>query len=244
MQTFLSELRIVETWPHCKDLGAAYLAVCNRVLAFGLEHSVSIWHSPLLPSLRHCGALHKVQAAICAVYQAQDSETPVQSMRDVLLGKYIGDEALSAALEIIPTVFRVPSVSHSVCADLSRLYIHSCLQKRSPEVQSIALRNFSEILDHYIIDLDKKPQLLGCDELEELWTTLVWNPANPTLSDAVLRISGCIVAMRTLYGRKYAGPNAEESRASVRAWGLMVADAVLDDKVRNPPFLFLYFVRP
>lgn len=207
------------------EIGAVYLDIVNLVLAFGLEHSIPVKLTVNTPSFRSSGALLQIQAARLTVYQAYQSQNPLQVLKESLFEQHASSDAVVAALELIPQLWKLSSTSTDMMIGLAEIYTHLCLQTIQSEVHVFSLHNLAGILDILNANLEER-QLLP--DLLQLWTSLPWSPINPSLSDAILRVSGCIMASMTL--QKSLPPSG------LKRWGAMVADAGLDDKVSSSPF--------
>lgn len=171
-------------------------------------------------------ALLKIQQATYEIYAAFGHQDPINQLRGTLLGGSIGVNTMVAMLELLPKLWMLSSTTDSVLAELCALYVDFCLQISSDEAQAVALENLADVLDHL---LNKGNfDLLQVLPLQQLWATLSSRTMGPSLSEAVLRISGCIVVILRHFD--------EISADGIRTWGLMMADAGLDDKVSSSVF--------
>lgn len=171
------------------------------------------------------GALLQIEISRLEAHKALQSESPVRGLKDRLLERSTSSAAIVAALELIPARQKASSTSNDELIRLAELYTRLCLERAESEVHVLALHNLAEILDH-LNAKSVEHQLFP--ELLQLWTALPWNPISPSLSDAILRVSGCIIASMVV--KENLPPSGLQS------WGEMVADAGLDDKVCFAPF--------
>lgn len=221
LQRYLGEIPITAKYPHCTNLSAVYLEVYNRTLSFGVEHSIQIEMLEDQPSFRSSGALLEIQASRFAVYQAYHGGlSPESALEANLLPPSVDSEATVAALELIPMLWKVSSTPTNVLIGLMMSYDRLCVAQTPSNLQVVALRNLADIMDHLLAN---EIGFLRETNVVKLWTLLPWGPINPSLSDAILRVSGCIMAAQQ---REDGVPPA-----GLRNWGLMVADAGFDDKV-------------
>jgi hypothetical protein len=226
LQAFLNGRHMAEDYRHCTDIGAVYLDIANLILALGLEHSILVELEIEAPSRStSSGALLQIQTSRLEVYQAFHSESPLKDLKSSLLDQYASADAVVAALELIPTLWELSTTSTDILIGLAELYTTLCLERSHSEVHAFALQNLADMLD-FLNAKSVEHQLLP--GLLRLWTALPWGPINPSLSDAILRVSGCVMATMILHGTI--------PPSGLHNWGAMVADAGLDDKVCSPPF--------
>lgn len=228
LQSFLKEANILNSYPHCADIGAVYLQIFNQTLAYSIEYSrmrtVLTTYRPLFTS---SSALLRIQELRLAVYSAYCSGKTLEALEADVFKSNAGSEAVVAALELIPTIWKISFTRIDVLVELAKLYAVLCLEKSSTDVQTIALNNLADILDHiHATAVDS----ISLSELLELWRALPWSPISPSLSDALLRVSGCMMA--AIQRKEGASP------PGLLNWGQMVADAGSDDKVRIPFLLY------
>ena len=168
-------------------------------------------------------ALLKIQKTITGIISASEADKPLAQLKDLLLAPGIGGDTLAAALEALPRVWAASSASDNVLEGLCQLYVDICLVTGFTEAQVVALQNLADFFDKLL--MENKFDLVSPNALAELWTGLPLRPMNPALSNAIIRVSGGLLAML----RHRGGVPTED----ITAWGLMIADAGLDDKVNN-----------
>lgn len=218
----LKETNIAQRYAYCHDVLAASLEVVNQISAFGTFHSISLEQIEIPIPPVYGSALLKIQVAIYQVHAAYRSGSPIESLRKIFLGGNMGADTMAAALELLPKLWKIPSTPDDVLSALASFYLDICLKTDKTEAQAIALQGLADILDHLLAR--KNYDALKVLSLTALWSALPFRPVNPSLSNAILRVSGCIAAV--LLHSKRILP------AGLRGWGSMMADAGLDDKVR------------
>lgn len=171
-----------------------------------------------------CGsALLKIQVAIYRTFAAYESSTPVQALRDIYLTGGLGSDTMSTALELLPKLWPASSTPDAVVSELCNFYIDLCIGITMTEPKVVGLESLADMLDQGLAR--KKFDIVHQSRLAALWAAMPLGPVSPSLSYAILKISGCVTAILLHHGLIPAG--------GLKAWGLMLADAGLDDKVRS-----------
>lgn len=135
-------------------------------------------------------------------------------------------------LESLPSI--IPTTS-TTTKDLCTLYAKIITYAVSaPEARAQALLNLSAIIDSTLTDgngdIDALP---SADTIQQVWTALqAKGEMNPTLSCAVIRASGCFMA---LLAHKTTNPDRSEQDHRLRSWGQMISNALEIDNVSPPP---------
>lgn len=194
------------------------------IWAFQRSRSLALEAFDLSPRAEKGTALLKKQRIINDVSAASKNTEQVEKLRVLFLNSHVGVNSMVAALETMPPLWHTSSTADSALAGLVSLYVDVCLQTGLVEAQVVAVTNLAEVLDQLLLDgkLDKVPS----SSLRELWVGLPLRPMNPALSNAVIRASGCIMAVLR--------HSQEVTTVGLRTWGLMMADAGLDDEVCFP----------
>lgn len=224
---FLSETQVDVKFAYCPDIIAAYLEVVNTIWQFQLQNSLPMQPAAVTTSSASSLALFKTQKVINDILLASQARDPMASLRDVLLGDQLGVNTLVTALETIPKIWSTTDSHESKLLSLLTLYIDVVLGTTFVDAQTVAVENLAEVLDALL--KGKHADKLPTSKLIDLWTCLPMQPMNPALSNAVIRASGGIVAALYVTG------NVQPSGLS--NWGLMIFEAGLEDKVRNPHIL-------
>lgn len=220
------ESGIDQKYSYCPDVLAAYLEVVNQISSLG-----NTLHS--IPQLEHievalpekCGsALLKIQAATYRIHKAHASSTPVEDLRAIFLNGGLGADTMATALELLPTLWTPSSTPETLVPDLCTFYIDLCGSTDMSEPRAVALENLADILDRRLAagkfdDLDSA-------RLTELWTALPFGRVNPSLANAILRVSGCMMAILLQHGKMPA--------SGLQGWGRMLAHAGQDERVSFP----------
>lgn len=188
---------------------------------------------PLQPSsviipTKQGSALLKAQSTISKILSASQDKEPVQQVRGVLFESRLGADTMATALESIPRLWHSSSTPSEIRVALCDLYIDVCLRTNFTEPQVVAIENLVELMNQLIAE--DKLDSLPVSSLMNLWNILPQRSLNPSLSNAIVRASGCLVAIMNHHQRLPA--------TVFRNWGAMMADAGSDDKVsdsRNSP---------
>ncbi|PHH63239.1 hypothetical protein CDD81_6191 [Ophiocordyceps australis] len=215
---FLSQPLLQDRLSSSYDVMAAYLQVVNTVWA--LQTATRQPRSPfrvaaLVKSSATGSALFRRQQAIYKVHVAcQEHDEPMKQLRGLLLDAEASTHGLVAALETLPQLLAPSSL---VC----ELYIDVCKSSVTTEARVKALDNLAPVLQA-LLAADKVDNGL-VDALAGLWTFLRSGPLSPTLANAVVAISGRIVAAMSNNGVK-------RHLVDVESWGRMMSEAGADDK--------------
>ena len=227
--------------PAHPDILAAHLEVLNALSRFELGSAEqSLDDVGKVGSLIVSGsdaearsALLKLQLGIQQIYQSAalgDMKSLTRSVVDI---SRTSPNTATAMLESIPKVMS-GRLSVSASSQLSELYIEACLHAITPDVRSTALQNLADSLD-YLLEHEALVQIPATPSLLALWRTVESRPLGPNLSEAIIRASGPIMA--AFVTRESEDQSLVSSR--VAPWGLMMADAGLDDKVSAQRLLSL-----
>ena len=234
--SFVKDNRVDALFPACPDVTVAYIAVINSIWAFETARQLPLSSLSASMPANHGSALLKIQKAIYDTYRFSGKADSVVKLKTLLLGKEIGHDGLVAALETLPQVWSIEKCGKDkeLLSSLCGLYVETCLAVQYAEAQVIALQNAADALDMLLSHgpLDERT----ASSLVTLWTGLSLQTASPAMSNAITRLSGCITV---------ALASSPETRSIVDlgAWGDMMADAGLDDKVRQLiHFLLFLFV--
>ncbi|KAF7547387.1 hypothetical protein G7Z17_g7765 [Cylindrodendrum hubeiense] len=203
-----------------QEIAAAYLEVVNMVRALPMSDAAGRVQFKFPTFGMSESALLKTQRAIHEVYSASESENPVESLRNLLLGKHMGVNSLVAGLEMIPKLWDVSKFSDIDLSNFCDLYLDVCLAIRPAEPRVVALENLTDLLYHSL--KTNNAAALSTSSLSLVWSSLHSGMLNPGLSNAIIRISGCIMAIL----RQRQGISA----TGLQNWGHMMSDAGLDDK--------------
>lgn len=223
------------SFSHCPDIIATYLEVINITWAIQTANKLPL-SSFVISTPKHIGsALFKIEKAIHDVHVLSQASDPMVQLRSLLLSSQdIGLDGLVAALETASRIYSPKTCDPDVLSSLCVLYVDTCLDTDYSAAQVLAIENLTDAMD----ELLAQRRIDGDDILQQalvrLWTRLPSRTMNPALSHAIIRVSGCIAA--TLSNNK-----CHTRPIDLHAWGVMMADAILDDKVR---LLMFYLTRP
>ncbi|KAL6403743.1 hypothetical protein AUP68_13113 [Ilyonectria robusta] len=202
------------------EIAAAYLEVVNMVRALPRPEAAGRLQFEFPIFGKSQSALLRGQRVIHEVYSASESGTPVENLRDLLLVQKMGVNSLVVGLETIPKLWNVSTFSETDLSSFCDLYLDVCLAIGPAEPRVVALQNLTELLYHSL--KTNTTSALSASSLSRLWNSLHSGLLNPGLTNAVIRISGCIMAiLRQRQGVSVAG---------IQNWGHMMSDMGLDDK--------------
>lgn len=206
-------------FPNCPDIVAAYLDVINIIWAVESTNKLPLSHFTIHTPDHIGSALSKIQKAIHDVYSLSKGSDPTVQLRSLLGSPDIGQDGLAAALETAAKVYCPECCSPDTLSSLCILYIDTCLATNYSAAQVLAIENITGVIDELLArrSFERIPQ----QALVSLWTRLPSRTMNPSLSHAVIRVSGCIAAALSRC----------PTSIDLHAWGVIMADAALDDKV-------------
>jgi hypothetical protein len=219
---------LIEYWREIQTLDspeipAAYLEVVNLVRAFARPGAVERLQFEFPIFNKREGALLRAQRVIHEVHSIAEGSGRVEDLNALLLSKTMGVNTIVAGLETIPKLWKTSRLSEQEVNQFCNLYRDVCLKIGPAEPRVIALQNLTEILDQVI--KSRNFGLVSADLLSQIWNSLPLSLLNPALANAIVRISGCITAILSRTN--------STSAEGVKNWGHMVADAGMDDKVRQ-----------
>ncbi|KAJ8129317.1 hypothetical protein O1611_g4314 [Lasiodiplodia mahajangana] len=113
---------------------------------------------------------------------------------------------------------------------LASTYVSICLATKAPEPRAAALEGLASLLD-VVLSSTSEDITLGIVPSEKkmltLWLDLEQKPVNSSLSDAIIRVSGPLVAISLIRAR---GQIDEDLAQRLRSWGTMMSDAGIADR--------------
>ena len=217
----LKRQQIDKEFMQCPDILATYLEVVNNISAFSIRHSISVEPIQVDITASYGSALLRIHLARHEIYSAFMSNDSVQQLRDLFLSGKIGADTMTSALALLPDLWGISSTPYNFLAQLCQLYVDICLKTRVNEPQAVALLNLADIMD----ELLGKGQyaLLESLPLTQLWASMPSQSMNPALSNALVRASGCFMAIFLHF--------QQTSPSGLRSWGAIVANAGSEDEV-------------
>lgn len=215
------------------EITGAYLEVVNLMRSLtSLEDTAERVQFEFPTFGKPESALLRAQRVTHDVYSAYESKTPAESLRNVLLAEHMGVNSLVVGLKTLPRLWAVSKLSDADLTSFCDLYLDICLVIGPAEPRVVALQNLTDLLYHSL--KTDNTAVISTLSLSQVWNSLHSGMLNPGLANAVIRISGCIIAI--LRQRQ------SVSAAGLQNWGHMVADAGLDDKVSACFFFFCFLV--
>ncbi|KAI1467217.1 putative death-receptor fusion protein-domain-containing protein [Daldinia caldariorum] len=166
------------------------------------------------------------QAALLQAVQ-QPSRKTGDVLKQLLIASLEGD--VNVACSILETMSSIDSLqSIEAQGNLINTYIQVCLETDAPEPRTIALENMATLIDRALCDKSMGLNHLPANEvITELWTDLHGKPMNPSLSDAIVRVSGPLLAALVLRSEEI---TQSELEPWLRSWGAMMSEAGMADR--------------
>ncbi|OAA68244.1 heat repeat protein [Niveomyces insectorum RCEF 264] len=232
----------------CPEVEAAYLearnTVCGLVLRYGLDLGFAFASDepevavPSDDGLNTTSALLRIQCVLRANYAAvahNDREALQRTMTRICISD---PDTATRLLDALPGSWFVGDTqTPDVAGWLCDVFVAVCRQaKADPLVRATALRHLADTLDYLLLLDDDSRRLPDSSQLASLWASVSQSGINPTLSCAVLRVSGPLLAAVALpmgggpttpgqqQPRQHAKEN-EEAPFSVAAWAAMMSHA-------------------
>lgn len=181
-------------------------------------------------------ALLAMHASLQLLHTTPSVSTLGEHVFSLLLPNNGADSDVNTAtrlLESLPSIIPTTSITtKDLCTLYTKIITHAV---SAPEARAQALLNLSVIIDSTLTgangDIDALP---SADTIQKTWTALqAKGEMNPTLSCAVIRASGCFMA---LLAHKTTNPDSSQEDHRLRSWGQMISNALEIDNVSpNPP---------
>ncbi|KAG5930390.1 hypothetical protein E4U42_001636 [Claviceps africana] len=224
LESFLSRMKMDDSFSHCPDIIAAYLEVINVTWAIQTTNKLPLSSFPAATPKHIDSALFKMQKAVHDVYVLSGASDPLVQLRSLLRSRDIGLDGLVAALETSSKIYNPKTCNADMLPPLCILYIDTCLETTYSAAQVLAIENLTDVMDELLARraVDNDDDVLQ-QALVRLWTRLPSRTMNPALSHAVIRVSGCIAAASI-------STDCRRTPIDLHAWGVIMADATLDDK--------------
>ncbi|KAI1117099.1 putative death-receptor fusion protein-domain-containing protein [Nemania sp. NC0429] len=221
----------------CTEAEAAYIDVLNFLAKTGQAHpswrirgpkiirsQQSSHHEPLaLLNLRTGETL--VQSAL----GTEDEENSDMLDQDVKIALATDINVACGMLEALSR----SSLLQTENASSSRLaitYVHACLASKAPEPRTIALEGLAALIDILLASASEDKTLRKVPSEEDmltLWLDLHQKPLNPSLSDAIIRVSGPLIAISLV---RASGHIDESLSRRLSSWGVMMSNAGAADR--------------
>lgn len=124
---------------------------------------------------------------------------------------------------------------------LANIYLDVCFTTSATEPRTVALEGLASLMDKLLSHTpdDSTLSALPTEEtLFALWSDIHQKPINPALSDAIIRVSGPLLATSLIRAR---GQVDENLARRLSSWGTMMSDAGVSDRVSPLETHFYYF---
>ncbi|KAL1888739.1 hypothetical protein Sste5346_009365 [Sporothrix stenoceras] len=213
----------------CPEVRAAYLEARNTIASLALEFNVSLGEAitstvsikedrVTVPS-----ALLKAQTVLQANYTALEKEDR-PALESLVASVAVSDpDTATRLLEIVQASWFISGIQTPNTASwLSTVYINVGFEiAAAPEVRALALLNLAEVMDYLLFGEGRGNDNLlpAVDSLARVWSATSQGAINPTLSWAVLRSSGPILAASVRTG-------STTSVLSVASWAATIKAAI------------------
>ncbi|KAI1766390.1 putative death-receptor fusion protein-domain-containing protein [Hypoxylon sp. FL1150] len=230
----------------CPETRAVYIEIASFVAKLSYTGVLSLRHTTYEPSnsllsrtletgndsdksITSTSALLKIRITEASIQLAfGQAKKGVDSTLESLLTNISDINAVCSVLERLSTV----DLAHlnEVRAILIDSYVQVCFKIDAPEPRTIAIENLAALVDTILGEASgKRLEHLPTDEtIAQLWADLRGKPMNPSLSDAIIRVSGPLFA--TAVSRSEGSSQGGDLEAQLRSWGAMMSDAGMADQ--------------
>ncbi|KAI0850975.1 putative death-receptor fusion protein-domain-containing protein [Daldinia vernicosa] len=173
-------------------------------------------------------ALLDIRLGQAALLQAlrQSSKKADDTLRQVLVAALKGD--VNVACSMLESMSPIDSsLSIETRGNLMDTYIQVCFETDAPEPRTMALENIAALMDSVLCGATEDLKHLPDNEaIAKLWADLYGKPMNPSLSDAIVRVSGPLLAVIVLRSET----TNTDLEPWLRSWGAMISDAGMADR--------------
>ncbi|KAI1646324.1 putative death-receptor fusion protein-domain-containing protein [Daldinia loculata] len=174
-------------------------------------------------------ALLDIRLGQAALLQAlrQSSKKADGTLRQLLVAALKGD--VNVACSMLESMSSIDSSeSIETRGNLIDTYIQVCFETDAPEPRTMALENIAALMDSVLCDASEGLKHLPDNEvIAKFWADLYGKPMNPSLSDAIVRVSGPLLAVIVLRSEETTNNDLEPW---LRSWGAMISDAGMADR--------------
>lgn len=217
-----------EIFLRCPEAHATYAEILNVISAFASGTATTpaeIVREDAYASYAH-SALLSGQIAVQEVYQAASSRDVAFLALKAIDTASSKPEAAVDMLEAIPVVFQA-IMSPELGGELCKVYLGVGANAEAPEPRIVALENLADTIDDLLEQ--KRLDLIPSDaSLTALWNETLAKSLNPGLSNAVIRLSGSIMATSTL---RQAANSQGHALDTLQNWTAMISAAGHEDQV-------------
>ncbi|CRK30383.1 hypothetical protein BN1708_000914 [Verticillium longisporum] len=216
-----------EIFLRCPEAHATYAEILNIISAFASGTATTpaeIVGEDAFASYAH-SALLSGQIAVQEVYQAASSRDVAFLALKAIATASSKPEAAVDMLEAIPVVFQA-IMSPELGGELCNVYLGVGANAEAPEPRIVALENLADTIDDLLEQ--KRLDLIPSDaSLTALWNETLAKSLNPGLSNAVIRLSGSIMATSTL---RQAANSQGHAFDTLQNWTAMISAAGHEDQ--------------
>ncbi|KAI1144095.1 hypothetical protein F5Y05DRAFT_363612 [Hypoxylon sp. FL0543] len=240
LEGLLSTNRCMST---CSDVRAVYVEIINFITRLELAKDLAAVDLAARPFAHLIFRLFEISihsdqsATPLALQDIRLGQAALQNALDVEEGNLLAQIVIAAlggdinvACSMLESLSDInPPESNQARANLVDTYIQVCLETDAPEPRTIALENLAALMDKMLHDTTEecRQRLPTNETITQLWADLHAKPMNPSLSDAIIRVSGPLLVIM-ISQSKGAAPNDLE--LWLRSWGAMMSDAGMADR--------------
>ncbi|KAI1754344.1 putative death-receptor fusion protein-domain-containing protein [Xylaria castorea] len=220
----------------CTEAQAAYIDILNFI-----ERTFQIQPNGMLGDLGLLSAQQGSSQAPLALLNIRMAETIVQKTLRKRNEESIDtlDQELKTALttDINVACGILEAISSSdllqtdeVRSRLAITYLHVCFATQAPEPRTVALEGLASLIDTLLRSAPEESTLSTVpseETMHALWLDLHQKPINASLSDAIIRVSGPLMAISLARG---CGQVDENLARRLSSWGAMMSDAGTADR--------------
>ncbi|KAI1735552.1 putative death-receptor fusion protein-domain-containing protein [Xylaria scruposa] len=220
----------------CTEAQAVYIDILNFI-----EKTVQIQPNGLIREIGLPSAQQGSGQAPLALLSIRKAESTVQQTLRSDSEKLIEtlDQELKIALttDINVACGMLEAISSDkllqtdkVRSRLAITYLHACFSTKAPEPRTAALEGLASLVDTLLRSTSEDGTLdtvLSEEAIRALWLDLDQKPLNASLSDAIIRVSGSLMAISLARAR---GQVDENIARRLSSWGAMMSDAGIADR--------------
>ncbi|KAI0186937.1 putative death-receptor fusion protein-domain-containing protein [Xylaria flabelliformis] len=220
----------------CTEAQAVYIDILNFI-----EKTVRIQPNGLIREIILSSAQQSSGQTPLALLSIRIAETNVQQTLQSKSEESIEtlDQELRIALttdinvacRILETISSSDLLqTDKVRSRLAVTYLHACFATKAPEPRTVALEGLASLVDTLLRSTSEDGTLdsvLSEETIHALWLDLHQKPLNASLLDAIIRVSGPLMALSLARARGQVDENIAQRLSS---WGAMMSDAGIADR--------------
>ncbi|GAP87413.1 putative heat repeat protein [Rosellinia necatrix] len=233
----LSDLSASSNCLHtCTEVQAVYIDILNYMAkSFQVLPDLRLWDVSIIgtprSSERESVALLNIRMGETVVQQAlgTTNEERGNSLDQELIFSLEND--VNVACGMLESISNIDMPhTEEARSRLTTAYLKVCSTTKAPEPRAAALGGLASLIDVLLSSTSKDHTLrtvLTEEALLTLWSDLHQKPMNPGLLDAIIRVSGPLIAIRLIRSQ---GQVDESFAQRLRSWGAMMSVAGIADR--------------